>query len=500
MLRIRKKTSIIYRIGLLMAVFFLANATLVLASEDLATFTPTGSMGTARYGHTATLMPNGKLLIAGGSEINSNSLASAELYDTTTGTFSPTGNMEVARCQHTATLLPNGKVLVVGGSFYYNNGASVITLSSAELYDPVTGTFTATGSLITGRFEHTATLLSSGKVLIAGGGSGSYITTNSAELYDPSTGIFTATGDMVTWRSQHTATLLPCGKVLITGGGNFQIDNILSSAELFDPSTGTFTATGSMGTARYVHTATLLSIGKVLIAGGGGMRPYYPPLSSAELYDQSTGTFTTTGSIVTGASLLTATLLPNGKVLIAGGNVNAYCLARAELYDPATETFTTTGSMATARNQHTATLLPSGKVLIAGGNNYQVFGPLSSAELYRPECTTPPVISGLTPSPAVLWPPNKKMVLVTISAIASDNCDPSPVTKIISVSSNEPANSNAVATGEAVITGNLTLNLKAQRNGAGNGRVYTITVKCTDNGGNITTGTVNVVVPHDQGK
>jgi hypothetical protein len=115
-------------------------------------------------------------------------------------------------------------------------------------------------------------------------------------------------------------------------------------------------------------------------------------------------------------------------------------------------------------------------------------------------CTTPPVISSLTASPASLWPPNNKMVSVTVSAVVADACDPSPVTKIISVSSNEPTNSDAVANGKAVITGNMTLTLLAQRNGNGNGRIYTITVQCTDSAGNITTGTVTVVVPHDHGK
>jgi len=232
-------------------------------------FVPTGGMSSARSNHTATLLSNGKVLIAGGYNCcTATTLASAELYDPAAGTFTPTGSMNIGRNNHTATLLNNGKVLVAGGSD--NNG---LIQAGAELYDPATGTFTATGSMSTVRSNHTATLLNNGKVLVAGGITLAG-TLASTELYDPATGTFTATGSMSTFRSNHTATLLNNGKVLIAGGENCCNFGVLTSEELYDSSTGTFSSTGSLqpftNSSRILHTATLLNNGKVLVAGGAG--------------------------------------------------------------------------------------------------------------------------------------------------------------------------------------------------------------------------------------
>jgi len=195
--------------------------------------------------------------------------------------WTATGNMIEPRTGHTATLLADGRVLVAGG------GGSV-TLATAELYDPGTGSWTATGSMSGGRILHTATLLPDGKVLVAGGadsiGETSVNALASAELYDPSTGSWTATGNMTQPRARHTATLLPDGKVLVVGGsGSGSGTDSLISAELYDPSTGSWTATGNLNEARTYHTATLLPDGKVLVAGGHGSSG--PLMASAELYD-----------------------------------------------------------------------------------------------------------------------------------------------------------------------------------------------------------------------
>jgi WD40 repeat protein len=237
------------------------------------------------------------VLVAAGAK-HGTSLRSAELYDPASGTWTATGSLNDARWFHAATLLPSGKVLVAGGllcscadtntsrqprSSTDPDSFVVGAVKSAELYDPATGMWTLTGKLGTRRFNHTTTLLPSGKVLVTGGEDNTGHTLASAELYDPANGRWTTTGSLGTPRQEHTATLLPSGEVLVAGGYN---PTTLSSAELYDPTSGTWTATASLGTPRATYTATLLQSGKVLAAGGGNITGY---LSSAELYDQSPG-------------------------------------------------------------------------------------------------------------------------------------------------------------------------------------------------------------------
>jgi WD40 repeat protein len=336
---------------------------------DGSRFDATGRTMVPRNRQTATVLPNGLSLVAGGDDGVSQSFASAELYNSTAGTFTTSaGSMSNQRVFHTATLLPTGKALLAGGRDFNNN-----VWFSADLYDPATDSFTPTISMNAPRRLHTASLLPNGKVLIAGGFAPNAATA-SAELYDPATGAFTLTGSMTVPRARHTATLLPNGEVLIAGGvGN-------STAELYDPATGTFTATGSMSTARDFATATALPNGLVLIVGGElAVGANVVVLSSAELYNPATGTFTLTGSLAIGRAAHSAVLLPNGKVLIAGGTdgvSNTY--ATAEVYDPMTGLFSPAGNMAVPRVQFTATLLPNGKVLTVGGSGD------TTADLYSP--------------------------------------------------------------------------------------------------------------------
>ncbi len=219
------------------------------------------------------MLPNGKVLVAGGNS-GSDAIANAELYDPASGSWTPTGSLATARSGCTATLLPNGKVLAAGG---LNNGSA---LASAELYDPATGTWSPTGSLITGRYSDNAgTLLPDGKVLFAGGYSTSSVL-KTAELYDPVAETWSATGSLSIARAGCDSTLLPSGKVLVEGGND--IDSFpLASAELYDPASGTWTTTGSLSTSRVGHTATLLPNGQVLVAGGRNDNNF---LASAELY------------------------------------------------------------------------------------------------------------------------------------------------------------------------------------------------------------------------
>ena len=337
-------------------------------------FKYTGAMNRARYTHTATLLPNGKVLVAGGYDvISSRYESSAELYDPTSGTWTATGAMRTARGSSVATLLPNGKVLVAGGTDLNT------ALSSAEIYDPATETWTPAHPMNVAHSYFTATLLPDGTVLVAGGNSATwrdpYI--SDAELYDPATDTWTTTETMQEGRGYHIATLLPDGRVLVAGG-NAPNHFPTSSAELFNPTTRTWTRSGSMASARYAHSATLLPTGKVLVAGGNSSAG---PRSSAELYDPATGTWAGTGEMNIARCYSTTALLRNGKVLIAAGNDDRV-ISNAELYDSATGTWIVTGAMNTGRYYHTATPLPNGLVLMAGGYGIDSLS-LSSAELYE---------------------------------------------------------------------------------------------------------------------
>jgi hypothetical protein len=345
------------------------------------TWTETGNLAEARRFHTATLLPNGKVLAACGDD-GFSALTSAELYDPTSGTWTVTGSLATGRIFYTATLLPYGKVLVAGGQDIID-----IPFASAELYDSATGTWTATGKLVTARHRHAAALLPNGMVLVAGGYDSDFSILTSAELYDPVTETWTSTGSLNAGRAFYTATLLPNGMVLVAGG----IDSdggSSASAELYDPASGTWTTTGSLDTGRDTHTATLLPNGQVLVAAGYNRGV----LASAELYDPASGTWTVTGSLATERWEHTATLLPNGKVLVAGGRDFGVALASAELYDPASGTWSAPGNLDTARYAHTATLLPDGKVLVAGGDAI-TSGPFASAELYLGPATAPTLLN-----------------------------------------------------------------------------------------------------------
>ncbi|MBI1801849.1 MAG: hypothetical protein HY259_03560 [Chloroflexi bacterium] len=327
-------------------------------SPSNSVVTAIAGMTASRAAHTATLLPDGQVLIAGGFDAE-HGLSSAELFDPATRTFSPTGPMSVARYSHTATLLPNGKVLIAGG---YNGDY----LSSAELYDPAARQFIPAGQMTVARHDQLAVLLSSGKVLLVGGVGVGYEFLSSAELYDPATGAFALTGSMATPREGHMLTLLADGRALITGGHQGRHSEIIihASAEIYNPATGAFTPTGSMTLKRHKHDATLLSNGKVLISGGSDERDDRGAYRSAETYDPQTGIFTWAGNMTTARYKHqgTSVLLKDGRVLLMGG------AASAELYDPATGVFnplsTGTGAM---RLFATTTLLPDGAVLLTGG-------------------------------------------------------------------------------------------------------------------------------------
>ncbi|WNG44853.1 kelch-like protein [Archangium minus] len=335
----------------------------------------TGSLVQPRRAHKATVLPNGKVLVSGGVleefMMDAYSYKTAEVYDPATGTWSLTGSMAGERAYHTSTLLPDGKVLVVGGTGLNAVEGTIGGTATAEVYDPATGVWSPTGSMADERTHHTATLLPNGKVLVVGGSG-----LSTAELYDPATGTWSATGSMASSRYNHTATLLPNGKVLVAGG--WGSTSHLATAEVYDPATGTWSATGSMASSRDGHTATLLLSGKVLVAGGTRSR-----LPTVELYDPATGTWSATDSMAEDHFTHTATLLPNGKILVAGGFGGIEgSQVTAEVYDPATGTWSLAAPMLIARQNLAAVLLPNGKVLIAGGHIVDGDDQLKAAELF----------------------------------------------------------------------------------------------------------------------
>ena len=328
-------------------------------------------MTTNRFGALATLLKNGKVLVAGGANGGDpgSTLSSAELYDPATGRWSPTGSMTTPRDGGTATLLGDGRVLVAGGTNEGSGSPGLAYLSSAELYNPASGTWTSTGSMTAPRAGATATLLGVGKVLVAGGTDGGDVSSflTSAELYNPASGTWTSTGSMTTPRASANASLLKNGKVLVAGGDNGGSPSnsgptFLSSAELYNPASGTWSSTGAMTTPRSQAAATVLQDGAVLEAGGESADSNDAVVASAEVYDPASGTWSSAGTMTTPRAGATANLLRDGEVLVAGGNSNTGFLSSAELFHGQAQSAYPCGSPKLGHDSHPEAVL----VLIDG--------------------------------------------------------------------------------------------------------------------------------------
>jgi hypothetical protein len=335
-------------------------------------WTAAGTMSFARTQHTATLLPSGQILVAGGQS-SGKALANAELWDPATNTFSLIQNpMSSARASHTSTLLGNGLVFLVGGT----NGVSA--LSACDLYDPATNKWSPMSPIPTARYGHTATLLDNGFVLVTGGMSSTPLA--SVRVYNPATNLWNeAPITMATARTGHAATLLPNGKVLVSGGVTAVGSPSLSSAELFDPATKLFAPAGSMTTARELHTTTLLPSGLVLAIGG--VNEVGVATVNVESYDPATDGWTPLAPLVNARSRHAAALLENGLVLAIGGDPAATGIT-VESFDASANQWSSVKQLLTPRAGAVATALAGSKAVVIGGDN--AGASLSSAEMYTP--------------------------------------------------------------------------------------------------------------------
>lgn len=431
-----------------------ALASAVIYDPATRSWSGAGTLTTARYQHTATLLPSGKVLVSGG--VGTSPLASAELYDPAGNSWSPAGSFSAARCLHAATLLPNGKVLLSGGL-----DASTLSLASTESYDPGSNSWAAAGStapLATSRAEHTATLLPSGQLIVAGGIhrlSSSFVNLNSTELYDPAANTWSGGASSLGAVASHQALLLADGRLVLLGNGQVQVytpasnswnaglipmlssvtslsstllldgrilsvdgtdtssSRSISSVEAFDSSSGTSSAVGQPYPAKAQVWAGSLADGRVLVAGGlvdPTADPAASPLSlgnSVQIYTPSLGTWVAGKTMGTPRYQSGVAILASGKLLVAAGRAQSgSILGSAELYDPAADTWSAAGSVVVGRFGPTATLLQNGKVLLVGGQRQNPANPLQmqtvgSVDLYDPSTNTWSSAAGL-PSPRCL--------------------------------------------------------------------------------------------------
>jgi len=390
-------------LALILLALLAAAATIIVGSRTQELTLPTGltgSVAVARsWGHGAVSLPDGRVLVVGGWQ-GFGPVGSAELWDPVTGTFTPTGTLSPARNHASATLLQDGRVLVAGG-FAGKHEYPSNAVATADLWDPATGSFTETGSLVVARAGHSATLLPDGRVMVTGGGS--------AEVWDPATGEFSQVGPVVGDHHEDEdaragpAIQLADGRILVVNG---------ASAKAWEPGGASVSEAGLLLEARGSHSATLLPDGRVLVVGGrahpgtgegGGItdegfeivadRGSPSRLASAELWDATTGLFTPAGSLARGRIGHTATLLPDGRVLILGGagvvdvvgNRGYRDFPGAELWDPVTGTFSAAPSLVESRADHSAILIADGRVLVLGGEGPEALdSDLQSVEIYDP--------------------------------------------------------------------------------------------------------------------
>ena len=359
-------------------------------------------LGKPRDFHTATRLPDGSVLVTAGN-IGGGATVKAERYNPVARSWSQTGSVHTPRQSHSATLLPDGRVLAVGGLTTPPPGMAVGVTPTAELYDPATGTWSPTGSLVDAGVQHTATLLADGRVLVAGGsrtvGLGAFAR---AEIYDPATGAWAATGSMQTARFSHSAALLSDGRVLVVGG--LTDSGVTGTAELYDPATGTWTPTDSTHLKWQGAEALRLNDGRVLLLNGSTETGDKGP--APEIYDPGNGQWTTIAAPKVSRTFSTATVLADGRVLLSAGNLAGKkgLTNTAEIYEPMTGEWTPARSLGMARRMHAAVLLADGTVLVTGGQS-SGGKRTASSEIFTPPAptdvrTTTALASNVNPSVA----------------------------------------------------------------------------------------------------
>ncbi|HEX6539573.1 MAG TPA: kelch repeat-containing protein [Candidatus Dormibacteraeota bacterium] len=393
---------------------------------DAATaWTSTAALPAPRTNATTTLLRNGQVLVAGGVDDLSQPQATAYLYNPATQTWTQASSMHTARSSHAAALLANGTVLVAGGTTTAQNQTP--PTATAEVFDPATSTWSSVGSMAAPRWGFAATTLSNGKVLVAGGENAATDgciceELRTAELYNPATRTWSAAGSMSQGRTNPTATLLSSGDVLVVGGyrgQKFDTSDPLADSEVYVGSTGQWRLTGDMIIQRQLHEATLLPDGRVFVAGGlpanlfnvsGHVTPttpdaeFYEP-NATDLITGRQGTWVPASPMPSGRAQHGQALLADGRVLVAGGvDDNEQAINSALLYDPATDAWLDAGSMLTARSAFAVVRLstqPCGSVcndvLVAGGasgNGLLLGAGTAAAELFTAPASAAGAASG----------------------------------------------------------------------------------------------------------
>jgi hypothetical protein len=334
------------------------------------------SMTEGRAAHSATVLGDGSVLVMGGFMGDERHLAGVELFDPQRLQFRPIDVAIAPRQSHTATLLPDGTVLIAGGY-----GGTRGVLDSAEIFEPATRRVSTVGRMKARRAEHTSIALPDGRVALIGGRSADWVTLATVEIYDPMAVTFNEVGRLSVPRTGHVSVLLRDGRIFVAGGatGRGSTLEIFETAEIFDPRTGRSEVVASLGSARHKLDGVLLADGRVLLTGGSRDNGPRGSLKSAEIFDPARRSFTTVGAMNLprykhrGSSVL----LPNGKVLIAGG------ARQAEVYDPVAETFSLLADETELHGSFsTAVLLGSDRVLVAGGY-FRPDSPTNRAWMYE---------------------------------------------------------------------------------------------------------------------